>query len=74
MAVRISDTCKEVVDGMVRRTVPRDSLVDGRGPWHFSREALLKALEQGAHKEPQVSTMLDLCRASQLRVRVLLSE
>jgi 2-C-methyl-D-erythritol 4-phosphate cytidylyltransferase len=74
VAIRVSDTCKEVVDAMVRRTVPRDSLADARGPWHFSRDALVKAMEQAAHKEHEVSTMVDLCRAAQLRVRILLSE
>jgi len=42
----VSDTCKEVVNGLVRRTVPRETLVDLTGPWLFTRDALCGALDR----------------------------
>jgi 2-C-methyl-D-erythritol 4-phosphate cytidylyltransferase len=69
----VTDTCKEVVDGLVRRTIPRDTLVDARGPWSFRREALVQALDRvdiGA----DISNLIELCRAARLRVRVLIAQ
>ena len=71
-ALPVTDTCKEVVDGLVRRTIPRDTLVDARGPWAFRREALMQALDRigtGA----QISTLVELCQAARLRVRIVIS-
>jgi hypothetical protein len=73
VAITISDTCKEVVNGMVRRTVPRDTLVDARGPWLFAHDALERALETVTGREEGISSMLAFCRAAGLRVRVQLS-
>ncbi|HXN57121.1 MAG TPA: 2-C-methyl-D-erythritol 4-phosphate cytidylyltransferase [Candidatus Angelobacter sp.] len=71
VAVPVTDTCKEVVDGLVRRTIPRDALVDARGPWTFQRDALMLALDRiGAGAE--ISNMIELCQAARLRVRVLI--
>lgn len=71
IAVPVTDTCKEVVDGLVRRTIPRDTLVDARGPWTFRREALMMALDRiGAGAE--ISNLIELCQAARLRVRVLI--
>jgi len=73
VAVPVTDTCKEVVDGLVRRTIPRDTLVDARGPWAFRREALVQALDRlgtGA----DISNLIELCRAARLRVRALISQ
>ena len=71
IAVPVTDTCKEVVDGLVRRTIPRDTLVDARGPWTFQRDALMLALDRiGAGAE--ISNMIELCQAARLRVRVLI--
>jgi 2-C-methyl-D-erythritol 4-phosphate cytidylyltransferase len=71
VAVPVTDTCKEVVDGLVRRTIPRDTLVDARGPWTFRRDALMLALDRiGAGAE--ISNMIELCQAARLRVRVLI--
>jgi 2-C-methyl-D-erythritol 4-phosphate cytidylyltransferase len=71
IAVPVTDTCKEVVDGLVRRTIPRDTLVDARGPWTFRRDALMLALDRiGAGAE--ISNMIELCQAARLRVRVLI--
>jgi len=44
----MSDTVKEVVNGRVRRTVPREGLVQVTGPWVFDREALVEALSRVA--------------------------
>jgi 2-C-methyl-D-erythritol 4-phosphate cytidylyltransferase len=74
IALPITDTCKEVVNGVVRRTVPRDTLVDARGPWFFARDALERALEAVTGREEGISSALALCRAAGLRVRVQFSE
>ena len=71
IAVPVTDTCKEVVDGLVRRTIPRDILVDARGPWSFQREALMQALDR-VGSGAQVSNLVELCQAARLRVRVLI--
>jgi 2-C-methyl-D-erythritol 4-phosphate cytidylyltransferase len=70
VAVPITDTCKEVVDGYIQRTVPRDTLADARGPWMFPRETLTRALDRVSSREA-VTTLIDLCRAAQLDVRVM---
>jgi 2-C-methyl-D-erythritol 4-phosphate cytidylyltransferase len=71
VGVPVTDTCKEVVDGLVRRTVPRDTLVDARGPWTFRRDALMLALDRiGAGA--QISNLIELSQAARLRVRVLI--
>jgi 2-C-methyl-D-erythritol 4-phosphate cytidylyltransferase len=70
VAVPVTDTCKEVVDGLVRRTIPRDTLVDARGPWAFRREALMQALDR-LGTGPDIGNLIELCRAAGLRVRAL---
>jgi 2-C-methyl-D-erythritol 4-phosphate cytidylyltransferase len=65
------DTVKEVVDGTVRRTVPREKLVQVVGPWVFGREALADALTQLAGRETQITDMIEFCDAAYVRVRVL---
>jgi 2-C-methyl-D-erythritol 4-phosphate cytidylyltransferase len=67
----MSDTCKEVVDGLVRRTVPRESLVVTRGPWVFTREALADALNRVAGREAEIADLIGFCEAARVRVRVL---
>lgn len=71
VAVPVSDTCKEVVDGLVRVTIPRESLVVARGPWVFNRDALADALDRVAGRETQIHDMTGLCEAARVRVRVL---
>ncbi len=67
----MSDTVKEVVDGRVRRTVPRETLVRVIGPWVFDREALVDALSAIGGAETPISDMIGFCEAAHLRVRVL---
>ena len=67
----ITDTCKEVVDGLVRRTVPRETLVDARGPWIITREGLADALARVAAREQGITDMLSLCEAAAVRVRIV---
>ena len=67
----ISDTVKEVVNGRVRRTVPRETLVQVTGPWVFDREALVEALGRVAGSEARISDMIGLCDVAQMRVRAL---
>ncbi|HSO93949.1 MAG TPA: hypothetical protein VLS53_05705, partial [Candidatus Dormibacteraeota bacterium] len=54
----VSDTCKEVREGLVLRTVPRENLVILTGPWLVSRQALTEALDRtgiaGAHDPLQL--------------------
>jgi 2-C-methyl-D-erythritol 4-phosphate cytidylyltransferase len=64
----VSDTCKEVVEGFVRRTVPRENLVTLAGPWLVSRDALTGALDRlagGSARDP-----LELFRGSGLSIHV----
>ncbi|HEX9546803.1 MAG TPA: hypothetical protein VF942_05665 [Acidimicrobiales bacterium] len=67
----MSDTCKEVVEGVVRATVTRQSLVTLRGPWVFTREALADALTRVEGRETEIVDLTGFCEAARLRVRVL---
>ena len=69
VTVPITDTCKEVVDGLVRRTVPRETLVEARGPWLITREGLSDALARVAARE-DITDMLSLCEAAGVRVSI----
>jgi 2-C-methyl-D-erythritol 4-phosphate cytidylyltransferase len=66
-----SDTCKEVVDGLVRRTVPRETLAVARGPWVFTRQALADGLSAVAGREAEIPDLIAFCEAGRVRVRVL---
>ena len=72
--VPMSDTVKEVVDGKVRRTVPRETLVQVTGPWVFDREALVEALSRIAGSEARITDMIGLCDVARLRVRALAAQ
>ena len=67
----MSDTVKEVVAGRVRRTVPREALVQVIGPWVFDREALVETLSRVAGGDTQITDMIGLCDAAGVRVRAL---
>jgi hypothetical protein len=67
----IADTCKEVADGLVVRTVPRDSLAIALGPWVFERDALSRALLIVAGRESEIDSLPALCERARLHVRVL---
>ncbi len=70
LAGAISDTVKEVSNGLVVRTVPRDTLVDASGPWEFDRETLITALDTlRTDADPQ--TLLDIARGARLRVHIV---
>ena len=71
VAIPMSDTVKEVVDGRVRRTVPRETLVQVIGPWVFDRKALVDAMTRVAGAETAITDMVGLCEAAHVRVRVL---
>jgi 2-C-methyl-D-erythritol 4-phosphate cytidylyltransferase len=71
VVVPVTDTVKEVVDGRVRRTVPRDTLVQVVGPWVFRRESLADALTRVVGREAQIAGMIEFCEAAGVRVRVL---
>ena len=70
----ISDTVKEVVEGRVRSTVPRETLVKVTGPWVFDREALVEALSRVGGSEARITDMIGLCDVAQMRVRALPSQ
>jgi len=67
----MSDTVKEVVDGTVRRTVPRETLVQVIGPWVFDRGAFVDALTRLAGAETAITDMIAFCEAAHVSVRVL---
>ncbi len=46
VGIPVRDTCKEVRDGLVYRTIPRETLVDLSGAWLVSRAALANALDR----------------------------
>jgi len=70
LAGRVTDTVKQVANGLVLRTVPRDTLIDASGPWEFDRETLITALDTlGSGANPQ--TLLDIARLAHLRVYVV---
>jgi 2-C-methyl-D-erythritol 4-phosphate cytidylyltransferase len=71
--VRPTDTCKEVIDGVVVRTVPRERLIALAGPWACSRETLQLALDRVAHDATRITSPFELCRAAGLRIRVFAS-
>jgi len=71
VTLAMSDTVKEVVNGRVRRTVPREGLVQVTGPWVFDREALVEALSRVAGSEARISDTIGLCDVAQMRVRAL---
>ena len=71
VTIPMSDTVKEVVDGRVRRTLPRETLAQVIGPWVFDREALVEALGRVAGSEARISDMIGLCDVAQVRVRAL---
>lgn len=66
----VSDTCKEVREGLVVRTVPRENLVILAGPWLVSRTALTAALDRAA--DAGARDPLELFRASRLPIHVFL--
>jgi 2-C-methyl-D-erythritol 4-phosphate cytidylyltransferase len=74
LGIPVSDTCKEVVAGLVRRTVPRDSLVTISGPWLFAREGLIDGLGRIAGREQDITDLVGFCEAARLKVRVVLPE
>ena len=74
VAAPVSDTCKEVVDGLVRATIPRESLVVATGPGVFDRHALADVLDRVAGRETDIQHMTALCEIARMRVRVLLKQ
>jgi 2-C-methyl-D-erythritol 4-phosphate cytidylyltransferase len=74
VAAPVSDTCKEVVEGLVRATIPRESLVVATGPWLFDRDALAEALDRVARRHTDIQHMTALCEAARVRVRVLVTQ
>jgi 2-C-methyl-D-erythritol 4-phosphate cytidylyltransferase len=71
VGIPVRDTCKEVVDGIVQRTVPREALVDVVGPWIFSRQGLDALLSRVQATDERIASLVDLVEAGQARVRVL---
>jgi 2-C-methyl-D-erythritol 4-phosphate cytidylyltransferase len=67
----MSDTCKELVDGLVRRTIPRETLAVLRGPWIFTRQALADALGTVGGREAEIPDLIRFCEVAGVRIRVL---
>ena len=51
--------------------MPRETLVEARGPWLFTREGLADALARAVAREAEITDMLSLCEAARVRVRIL---
>jgi 2-C-methyl-D-erythritol 4-phosphate cytidylyltransferase len=71
VGIPVRDTCKEVVDGIIQRTVPREALVDAVGPWIFSRQGLEGLLSRIQGNGERIASLADLAEAVPARVRVL---
>ncbi len=71
LGVPVRDTCKEVREGLVQRTVARETLVDLMGPWLISRAALAAALDQGG-AVARAANPLQLFSAAGLPIRVVM--
>jgi 2-C-methyl-D-erythritol 4-phosphate cytidylyltransferase len=71
VGIPVRDTCKEVVDGIIQRTVPREALVDAVGPWIFSRQGLEDLLSRIQRNGERIASLADLAEAVPARVRVL---
>ncbi len=70
MGSPVRDTCKEVRDGLVHRTIPREMLVDLTGAWLVSRAALADALDRVGARAG-VTGPLQLFSAAGLPIRVI---
>jgi 2-C-methyl-D-erythritol 4-phosphate cytidylyltransferase len=66
--VPVRSSVKRVHDQKVAATVPRESLHLLRGPWLFSRESLLRALDQGLRQSPPPRDELELLSRSRIPV------
>jgi 2-C-methyl-D-erythritol 4-phosphate cytidylyltransferase len=71
VGVPVSDTIKEVRDGLVRRTIPRETLADLRGPWLVNRDQLLATIARAQRERRVPASVVDLCRNAGLTVRVI---
>ena len=59
------------MDGVIRRTVPRETLVEARGPWIVTREGLAAAVAPVVARAQEITDMLSLCEAAAVRVRIV---
>lgn len=71
VTIPMGDTVKEVVEGRVRRTVPRETLVQVIGPWIFDRGVLVDAVTRVEGAEAATTDMIGFCEAALVHVRVL---
>ncbi len=71
VAQAVSDTYKEIAKERVRRTVPRDQLLQLLGPWIFERTALEQALDGSRRRGFADQDELVLCQKAGLAVRLL---
>jgi len=51
--------------------VPRETLVEARGPWLITREGLVDTLARAIAREGEITDMLSLCEAAGVRVSIL---
>lgn len=73
-AIAVSDTIKEARDGVVVRTVPRETLAELRAPWIFRRDVLEGAIARAREHGWRCAGALDLCRSAGIPVRILPAE
>lgn len=69
--LRVSDTLKETVDGVVTRTVPREGLFTVQTPQAFITHAILEAHERAKAQNLTVTDDSGLMEAMGYRVRVV---
>lgn len=69
--IPVRSSVKQVGEGRVVATVPRESLHILRGPWLFSRESLLRALSRALRQSPPPRDELDLLARSGIPVHAM---
>lgn len=70
-AIAVSDTIKQVRDGVVVRTLARETLAELKAPWIFRREVLEGAIARARASGWRCAGALDLCRSAGIPVRIL---
>ncbi|HYM48951.1 MAG TPA: 2-C-methyl-D-erythritol 4-phosphate cytidylyltransferase [Candidatus Limnocylindrales bacterium] len=67
----VADTYKEVRDGRVVRTVPREALAELGSPWVFERHVLEEAVDRLLADRATCGSLIELCRLAGLELRLV---
>ncbi len=70
-AVPVKNTYKEILNGRVRRTLPREELFQLQGTWIFDRSALEQALAEARRRRFTDPDERALCQRSRISIRLV---